>query len=264
MVFPESEAQFIQAAKLLHTAGITPLLIGNGSNLLAHDAPIDRIAVKTQDGVARLEQVDATTVYASAGVRLARIATFARDEGLCGFAFAHGIPGTLGGAIFMNAGAYGGEMAQVVTRVHYLDETLTRQVCDADACAFAYRHSRFMDTKELILGAEITLTPGNPADISAQMAELAEKRRASQPLDLPSGGSTFKRPKTGYAAAMIDEAGLKGYTVGEAMVSEKHAGFVVNRGGATCADVLAVMAHVQETVFQRTGVRLEPEVEFIT
>lgn len=263
MVFPESEEQLILAVTRLHTAGITPLLLGNGSNILASDAPIDRIAIKTQDGVSRLERLDENTICASAGTRLARLATFARDEGLTGLEFAHGIPGTLGGAVFMNAGAYGGEMAGVVSRVHYLDHNFIRQVAEIDACAFAYRHSRFMDTKELILGAELTLTPGDPVEIGARMAALAEKRRTSQPLDLPSGGSTFKRPKTGYAAAMIDEAGLKGYTVGGAQVSEKHAGFVVNRGNATCTDVLAVMAHVQEVVYARTGIRLEPEVELV-
>jgi len=264
MVFPESEEQLIQAITLLQTADITPLLIGNGSNILANDAPIARIAIKTQDGVSRLERLDENTIYASAGTRLARLATFARDEALTGLEFAHGIPGTLGGAVFMNAGAYGGEMAGVVRRVHYLDSNLTRQVAEHDTCAFAYRHSRFMDTKELILGADLTLTSDDPNEIGARMTELAEKRRTSQPLDLPSGGSTFKRPKTGYAAAMIDQAGLKGYTVGGAQVSEKHAGFVVNRGNATCADVLAVMAHVQEVVFAQTGVHLEPEVEFVT
>jgi len=263
MVFPEGEAELIQAVKLLHEADIVPLLIGNGSNLLPADTPIDRIAIKTQDGVSHLERLEGNVIYASAGTRLSRLATFARDEGLTGLEFAHGIPGTLGGAIFMNAGAYGGEMAGVVRRVFYLDKNLTRQAAKGDDCTFSYRHSRFSDTKELILGAELALTPGDPAEIGARMAELAEKRRCSQPLDLPSGGSTFKRPKTGYAAAMIDEAGLKGYTIGGAQVSEKHAGFVVNCGGATCADVLAVMKHVQETVFARTGIRLEAEVEQI-
>ena len=263
MVFPESEAELIQAVRILHKAGIVPLLIGNGSNLLPADTPINRIAIKTQDGVSHLERLTGNVIYASAGTRLSRLATFARDEGLTGLEFAHGIPGTLGGAIFMNAGAYGGEMTGVVRRVHYLDKDLTRQVAEADACNFSYRHSRFSDTKELILGAELALTPGDPAEISRQMAELAEKRRKSQPLDLPSGGSTFKRPQTGYAAAMIDEAGLKGYTVGGAQVSMKHAGFVVNCDSATCADVLAVMKHVEETVFAQTGIRLEAEVEQI-
>jgi len=263
MVFPESEEELIQAVRLLHKSGIVPLLIGNGSNMLPSDTPIDRVAIKTQDGVSHLERLEGNAIYASAGTRLSRLATFAREEGLTGLEFAHGIPGTLGGAIFMNAGAYGGEMAGVVRRVHYLDKDLVRQVAELDDCAFSYRHSRFSDTKELILGAELTLTPGDPAEIGARMAELAEKRRMSQPLDLPSGGSTFKRPKTGYAAAMIDEAGLKGYTVGGAQVSEKHAGFVVNCGGATCADVLAVMKHVEETVFARTGIRLEAEIEQI-
>jgi len=264
MVFPAGEAELIEAIALLHAAGIEPLLIGNGSNLLASDGVIDRIAVKTHDGVAKLERLPQdNTIYASAGVLLSRVAVYAREFGLSGLEFAHGIPGTLGGAIFMNAGAYGGEMAQVLTRVHYLDETHTRQTMEGAQCGFSYRHSRFMDTKALILGAELSLAKGASGEIGARMAELAEKRRASQPLEFPSGGSTFKRPKDGYAAALIDEAGLKGYTVGGAQVSEKHAGFVINRGGATCIDVLRVMEHVQEVVYQRTGILLEPEVEMV-
>jgi len=264
MVFPKNEEELIQAVTLLQETGIAPLLIGNGSNLLASDDPIDRIAIKLHDGVSHMERLDGNAIYASAGSLLSRVAVFARDQGLSGLEFAHGIPGTLGGAIFMNAGAYGGEMAHVITRVYYLDNKLTRQTIENPECNFSYRHSCFMDTKELILSAEITLTSNNPAEIGARMTELAEKRRNSQPLEYPSGGSTFKRPKEGYAAAMIDEAGLKGYTVGGAQVSEKHAGFVVNRGGATCADVLRLMEHVQETVFARTGVLLEPEVELIS
>ena len=263
MVLPSSEAQLIQTMQLLHEAGIEPLLIGNGSNLLASDHAIDRIAIKTHDGVSHVERLAGDAIYASSGTLLSRVATFARDEGLTGFEFAHGIPGTLGGGVFMNAGAYRGEMSHVVTQVHYLDETLTRQTVTGEAMAFSYRHSRFSDTKELILGAEITLTPGDPAEIGARMVELAGKRKNSQPLEFPSGGSTFKRPKEGYAAAMIDEAGLKGYTCGGAQVSEKHAGFVINRNNATCADVLRLMEHVQETVFARTGVFLEPEVELV-
>jgi len=263
MVFPAGEEELIQAVQMLHAAGVRPLLIGNGSNLLASDGVIERIVIKTHDGVARLERLAEDAIYASAGVLLSRAAVFARDGGRSGLEFAHGIPGTLGGAVFMNAGAYGGEMAQVIRRVHYLDETLTRRTAAGPELAFSYRHSRFSETKELILGAELALTSGDAAEIGIRMAELAEKRRAGQPLEWPSGGSAFKRPKAGYAAALIDEAGLKGYAVGGAQVSEKHAGFVINRGGATCADVLAVMAHVRETVFARTGILLESEVELV-
>lgn len=264
LVLPRSEEELIQATAILQNGGQTPLIIGNGSNLLAVDGPIHRVAIKTFDGVSALRRLEGNTIYAASGTLLARVAIFARDQGLTGLEFAHGIPGTLGGAVYMNAGAYGGEMGQVVTRVHYLDEQLNRQTAAGAELAFAYRHSRFCDNPNLlILGAELTLIPGDPAEIGATMDQLSAKRRASQPLEFPSGGSTFKRPKTGYAAAMIDEAGLRGYTIGGAQVSEKHAGFVINRGDATCDDVLRLMAHIQETVLQQTGVELEPEVKLI-
>ena len=264
MLFPKGEEAFIQAVKTLKEAGCDPLLIGNGSNLLGADGPISRVAVKTHDGVGAIRQIDDRTIYVSAGVLLSRAAVFARELGLSGLEFAHGIPGTLGGAVVMNAGAYGGEMAQVVGAVDVLDEsTMDRQSLEAADLDFSYRHSRFSHTKDVVLGAKLTLLPGDPLDIQGRMEELARRRRTSQPLDLPSGGSTFKRPKEGYAAALIDGAGLKGYTVGGAQVSEKHAGFVVNLGEATCGDVLRLMDHVRERVFRQTGILLEPEIQLI-
>ena len=163
----------------------------------------------------------------------------------------------------MNAGAYGGEMKDVVTRVEYLDEALQLRSASNRDCAFSYRRSAFSDGGKLILGAELTLTPADPAAVKSRMDELKEKRVSSQPLNYPSAGSTFKRPAGGFAAQMIDEAGLKGRRVGGAQVSEKHAGFVINRGGATCADVLALMEIIQNEVEHRTGIRLEPEVKVI-
>ncbi|MCL2588572.1 MAG: UDP-N-acetylmuramate dehydrogenase [Oscillospiraceae bacterium] len=263
MVFPAGEAQLVSAIRILRAADIRPILIGNGSNLLADDGAIDGIAVKTFDSEARIEARTDNTIYAPAGALLSRVATRARDLGLTGLEFAHGIPGTLGGAVYMNAGAYGGEMAQVVSQVRYLDGKLDVQTASGSELGFAYRTSRFVGTDDIILGAELQLQPGDPAEIQAAMDDLAARRRASQPLEMPSGGSTFKRPREGYAAALIDEAGLKGYAIGGAQVSEKHAGFVVNRGGATCADVLRLMAHIQETVYRRTGITLEPEVKRI-
>jgi len=260
MVFPASEAELISAVQILREAGIAPILIGNGSNLLADDGPIDRIAIKTHDGAYRIARLEGDTIYAPAGMLLSRVATAARDLGYQGLEFAHGIPGTLGGAVYMNAGAYGGEMAQVVTRVRYLDKDLTERTLAGPEVGFAYRHSRFSGTDEIILGAELTLQPGDPIEITAKMDELAAERRASQPLEWPSGGSTFKRHTGGYAAALIEEAGLKGCIIGGAQVSQKHAGFVINRGGAMCMDVRKLMAHIQEIVFARTGIMLEPEL----
>ena len=264
MCFPQGETELIQAVKCLEAAGCVPLLIGNGSNLLAADGPIDRVVIKTHDGVGEIRQVDEKSIYVSAGVLLSRAAVFARDLGLTGLEFAHGIPGTLGGAVVMNAGAYGGEMAHVVQRVDFLEKTgLTRESLETEALEFSYRHSRFSHTNDVILGANLTLTPSDPHEIQGKMEELSQKRKASQPLNLPSGGSTFKRPKQGYAAALIDQAGLKGYTIGGAQVSEKHAGFVVNRGEATCEDVLRLIDHIRETVFQQTGITLEPEIQLV-
>ena len=201
---------------------------------------------------------------AEAGASLARVADFACRPGLAGLAFAHGIPGTVGGAVCMNAGAYGGEMAQVVREATLLlPEEGIRTLTGAEM-AFGYRRSFLTDHPDaVVLRAEFCLTPGDPAAIRGRMKELLEKRRASQPLEFPSAGSTFKRPEGYYAGTLIDQCGLKGLTVGGAQVSEKHAGFVINRGGATCADVKELIRQIQERVFAQAGVRLEPEVRII-
>ncbi|MCL2827359.1 MAG: UDP-N-acetylmuramate dehydrogenase [Oscillospiraceae bacterium] len=264
MLFPVGEDQLIHTVRQLEQIGCTPLLIGNGSNLLAADGPIDRVVIKTHDGLSGCEQVDDHTIYAASGTLLSRVAVFAQSLGLAGLEFAHGIPGTLGGALVMNAGAYGGEMAQVTAEVRYLDDSRTQQTVSGADLTFSYRHSRFSGTDDVILGATLILSPGDPVVIQAKMEELAQKRRTSQPLNLPSAGSIFKRPTGGYAAALIDQAGLRGFAMGGAQVSEKHAGFVVNRGDATCDDVRRLMAHVQETVLRQSGIALEPEVQMIT
>ena len=192
-----------------------------------------------------------------------RLARLAQEYGLTGMEFAGGIPEALGGGVSMNAGAYGGELKDVVVSVDYLDEDLNLRTASGEECAFRYRGSAFSDTNKIILGARIALQASTVEAVEARMEELKAKRVKSQPLEYPSAGSTFKRPVGGYAAAMIDEAGLKGYAVGGAQVSEKHAGFVINRGGATCADVLALMDHIRKTVYDRTGIELEAEVKII-
>ena len=232
-------------------------------SLLITDGALERIVVQMGDSMAAVTQPDATHLSAGAGIPLARLAQAALGCGLAGLEFAHGIPGSLGGAVSMNAGAYGGEMKDVVVSTRYLDGEL--RLCEAHGSAhdFGYRHSAFSDTDCVLLGSTLALTPGDPADIQARMRDLSERRRSRQPLDLPSAGSTFKRPVGGYAAALIDQAGLKGYTVGGAQVSEKHAGFVVNRGGATFDDVLRLMDDVRSAVLRTSGVELEPEVKII-
>ena len=254
------EAQLAALLALLRREGVPYAVIGRGSNLLVSDGGFPGAVVQLADDPASLRR-EGDCVSAWAGVTLARLAVFAREQGLAGLEFAHGIPGSLGGGILMNAGAYGGEMKDVVVSVRYLDAAgAVRETAEP---GFAYRHSRFSDSGEIVLGAVLRLRPNAPDAIAARMAELWEKRSASQPLSLPSAGSTFKRPATGYAAAMIDGAGCKGLAVGGAQVSEKHAGFVVNRGGATAADVKALMAQVQRRVLEKYGVELQPEVRFL-
>ena len=260
MIAPASPEEAEAAARVLRRAGEEPLLMGNGTNLLITDKPLHRIVLRMGERMADAE-IHGQSVTARAGITLAQLAVTASRAGLAGLEFAHGIPGTLGGAVSMNAGAYGGEMKDVVTSVTYLDEDLVLR--ETDDGGFSYRHSRFSDTRCVVLSARIALREDDPEAIRGRMRELLERRRASQPLELPSAGSTFKRPVGGYAAALIDQAGLKGYAVGGAQVSEKHAGFVVNRGGASFDDVIALMEHIQETVLARSGIRLEPEVKII-
>lgn len=261
LLMPKSTADFLKVYELASSLKSAPLIIGNGSNLLVTDEFMDRIIIKTTN-MSAVTLLDANTLRADCGILLSKLAVFAKNSSLAGLEFAHGIPGTLGGAVFMNAGAYGGEIKDVVTNVTAFSGGVV-EVYDNTQCDFAYRHSRFSASDEIVLSANITLTHGEEAEIAKKMAELSEKRQASQPLNMPSAGSTFKRPKSGYAAQMIEEAGLKGYTVGGAQVSEKHAGFVVNRGGATFADVLALMEYVENTVEAKFAVRLEPEVRIL-
>ena len=265
MAFPDRGEQLVLLLDQAERLGARPLVIGNGTNLLAPDEGLDRLVIDTSTGMDRLEAGDASgTVTAEAGVSLARLADFACRQGLTGLEFAHGIPGTVGGAVCMNAGAYGGEMAQVVSEVSALfPEAGIRTLSGADL-AFGYRRSFLTEYPDaVVLRASFRLGPGDPDAIRASMRELMEKRRASQPLEWPSAGSTFKRPEGHFAGTLIDQCGLKGLTVGGAQVSEKHAGFVINRGGASAADIRELIRQIQERVLAETGVRLEPEVKII-
>ena len=261
MLLPSSIEDVEAVCALLAECGEKPFLMGNGTNLLVTDAPLHRIVLRMGEDFSRIDPVNGTALRAESGATLSRLALFAAARGLAGLEFAHGIPGTLGGAVSMNAGAYGGEMKDVVTSVTYLDKDLSLR--ETDDAGFSYRRSRFSDTDCIVLGAKISLHEDDPDAIRERMRSLAERRRSSQPLDMPSAGSTFKRPAGGYAAALIDEAGLKGYTVGGAQVSEKHAGFVVNRGVACFDDVLRLIEHIQSEVYRVSGIELEPEVKII-
>ena len=259
MALPRTTEQAVQAVRAAAEEGIAPFFLGNGSNLLVPDGGVDTFVIKTA-GLNEIT-VESDCITAQSGVLLSRLAVTARDHGLTGLEFAHGIPGSLGGAVTMNAGAYDGEMAQVVTSVTYL--TADGQVETTNQFDFSYRHSAFSDGTRMILSATMQLQRGDPAAIRARMEELMERRKSKQPLEWPSAGSTFKRPEGYFAAALIDQCGLKGLTVGGAQVSEKHAGFVINKGGATCADILELMEQVKRRVWEQTGVTLEPEVKLL-
>lgn len=263
MAFPNSPEQVGEILKIARRYEITPMILGAGSNILAPDEGLDTVVIELRTAMNRVEERSKGEFEAQAGAAMARLATFAMERGYTGLEFAHGIPGTVGGGVYMNAGAYGGEMCQVVTGVTAMDRAGNLLDIPADKLDLSYRHSRFMNEDLVILSIRVKLEKGDREEIRAKMAELMTRRRTSQPLELPSAGSTFKRPATGYAAAMIEAAGLKGLRVGDAQVSEKHAGFVVNRGRATCKDVLRLMEQVQDRVEQDTGVRLEPEVRIL-
>ena len=260
MAFPKTREQLVVLMGFLQDAGVKPLLIGNGTNLLVADKGLDTVVIDTSAELSHIELTDEGEITADAGVSLSKLALFAWKNGLTGLEFAHGIPGTVGGGVYMNAGAYGGEIRAVCRWSQEMlpDGTLVRR--EGVSQGFSYRTSVFQHTDGVIVRACFALQPGDPGIIRETMRELMTRRTVSQPLDLPSAGSAFKRPQGGYAAALIESAGLKGLTVGGAQVSEKHAGFVVNRGGATAADVLELLRQVQQRVLEHSGIRLEPEI----
>ncbi len=259
-VSPETEAEAAALVSRLFAVGVPYFILGGGANLLVRDKGIRGVVIATN----RLSGVDISenTVTALAGTSTVAVARAAYEAGLSGLEFAAGIPGTIGGAAYMNAGAFGGDMAQIVRRVTTMDGTGRLHTYETAAMGYDYRHSRFMKQSETILKVEMVLTEGNREMMAARMKEYQKKRCETQPSDR-SAGSTFKRPDGVPAAKLIDEAGLKGFSVGGAAVSEKHAGFIVNRGHATCDDVLAVMEEVAAHVEARYGIHLEPEVRIV-
>ncbi len=260
VAYPKNEGELCALLKLCHAHGVKPVILGAGTNVLAPDAGLKGLTICLKDCLEGMERVGENTIRVMAGVTMSRAAVYAAGLNLGGLEFAHGIPGTVGGGVYMNAGAYGGEIKDVCTRVRIVEETGEARWISKEEAAFSYRHSAIEDNPWIVAAAEFELTPKPEAEVWDKMKELIGKRRASQPLDLPSAGSAFKRPVGGYAAALIDQTGLKGFRVGGAAVSEKHAGFVVNLGGATAADVQELLKQVSDKVFAATGIRLEPEV----
>lgn len=259
MAFPTTEQEII--ACFQEAADLPCYALGNGSNLLISDQGVSGFFIQSKE-FSQITGEENQKITAQSGILLSKLAHFAMEHQLSGLEFAHGIPGTLGGALVMNAGAYGREMKDVVVSVRsysYEEDKIRER--SLEELEFSYRHSLFSSKKEFILSATLDLDLGDKRKIQHQMKELAQKRREKQPLEFPSCGSTFKRPPNHFAAALIDQCGLKGFTVGGAQVSPKHAGFVVNLGNATCADVLALVAEVQEKVLSETGIPLELEVK---
>lgn len=260
MAFPKTAQEMARLLKIAGDLGIRPRILGAGTNVLAPDEGLPGLTICLKDCLAGCEQLDGTHIRVMAGVTMSRAAVYAANLGLSGLEFAHGIPGTVGGGVYMNAGAYGGEIRQVCRSVEVMDGSGNIRRLSAEEMGFSYRHSRLEETGEIVISADFALTEAEPQQILQRMKELIGKRSAAQPLDLPSAGSAFKRPAGGYAAALIDEAGLKGFRVGNAAISEKHAGFAVNLGGATAEEVRQLLRQVSDRVFAHSGIRLEPEV----
>lgn len=260
MAFPKDRQELARLLKTSALLDITPIILGAGTNVLAPDEGMAGMVICLKDCFGGMEQVDDTTICVSGGVTMTRAAVFAANLGLSGLEFAHGIPGTVGGGVYMNAGAYGGEICQVCTGAEVMDLQGNVRWYSNEELKFSYRHSALEEQPGIVISARFALERKPSEQIRERMKELMGKRSASQPLDKPSAGSAFKRPVGGYAAALIDQSGLKGFRVGDAAISEKHAGFAVNLGSATAQEVKELLRQVSDRVYADSKIRLEPEV----
>lgn len=260
MAFPQNEEELSEVLKVSGKLDIKPVILGAGTNVLAPDEGLPGLIVCLKDCMNGMELLEGGGIRVMSGVTMTRTAVFAANHGLTGMEFAHGIPGTVGGGVYMNAGAYGGEISQICRSVTVMDRNGKTRQLSREEMDFGYRHSILEESGEIVVSAVFGLAQDSPEAVKARMRQLQAKRSASQPLDLPSAGSAFKRPVGGYAAALIDQAGLKGYRVGNAAISGKHAGFAVNLGGATAHDVKELLTQVSDRVFAASGIRLEPEI----
>lgn len=261
-VVPTNKEQVRQVVLLCNRERVPFFVLGKGSNLLVSDAGIEGVVMQMYEAFSDY-QVMGNRIYADSGIMLSKLGRIACEEGLAGFEFASGIPGTLGGAVMMNAGAYGGEMKDIIESVCLMDQEGNVFTKSCEEMEFSYRHSIVEENHYIVLGATICLERGERAAIQAKMAELMTARKTKQPLEFPSAGSTFKRPEGYFAGKLIMDAGLSGYQVGGAQVSEKHCGFVINRGNATAVDVTQLIADVRKKVYDAFQVELEPEVRLV-
>ena len=260
MAFPKTPCELSELLKQSALLDCKPAILGAGTNILAPDDGISGLVICLKDCMDGIEHLSGERIRVAAGVTMTRAAVFAAGKGLGGFEFAHGIPGTVGGGVYMNAGAYGGEIADVCETVDIMSMDGTVTTVPAEKMGFSYRHSRLEEENGIVVSAVFKLNKADPVQIRSVMQELMNRRKASQPLDLPSAGSAFKRPVGGFAAALIEQAGLKGFRVGDAGISEKHAGFAVNLGNATAAEVKSLLERVSAIVKEKSGIKLEPEV----
>lgn len=263
-ICPEDEQQLSQALQIINKLGMKPFILGNGSNLLVSDEGIkDRPVIYIDKGFEQIKLLDENTIEVGAGASLSSLCRFALEHSLTGLEFAFGIPGSCGGAAFMNAGAYGGEMRDVVSRCNHIDFCGDKGHYDRDELDFGYRHSVYSDNDCVITSIVLRLEKGDKEQINAKMRELLQRRKDKQPLEYPSAGSVFKRPEGYFAGALIEQSGLKGKRIGGAMVSEKHAGFIINYDNATTQDVLDLVKFCQDTVMEKFGVMLEREIRSV-
>lgn len=262
LVCPDNIEALITILKVCKENNIRTFIIGNGSNILVSDNGLSGVVIRLSNNFADIKLIDDETIYCQSGISMSKLCTFALQNSLSGLEFAYGIPGTAGGAAYMNAGAYGGEMKDVLIKCEHIDENCNLSSFSGDALKLGYRKSVYSSLDNYVITSlTVKLKKADYESIKAKMDENLFKRKSKQPLEYPSAGSTFKRPEGYFAGALIEECGLKGYSVGGAQVSEKHAGFVINKDNATTDDILNLISHIQKTVYEKKGVSLEPEVK---
>lgn len=263
MACPQDEKSLFEVVKICKNNNIRPFILGNGSNLLVSDKGIDNVVIHIGKGFDKIELIDDTTIRCQAGCSLMKLCRFALENSLSGLEFAYGIPGSVGGAMYMNAGAYGGEMKDVAVSCDYITFNCDKGTLYGDEMQLSYRHSAFADSDKVIVSVVLKLSKGSKTEIENKMYELMGKRKDKQPLEFPSAGSTFKRPEGHFAGQLIEECGLRGKTIGGAQVSEKHCGFIINKNNATSEDISDLIDFVRDEVLEQKGIFLETEVKFV-